>query len=88
MKNLKITIWDLEASRISRIERKLYRAMQQLQVTGIIDSQSEPPLLSRMNMVGKIPALEINGMFWTQKPGVEFSEQACIELLEIILKKM
>lgn len=86
MNDVKITIWDLEAKRIARIEKKLYEAMRECGVKGTVASQSEPPLLSRMNLTNRVPALEVDGLFWTQDPGKEFDKAACLELVRIILE--
>ena len=87
MKTLKITIWDLEARRIASIERKLYEAMKEYGIRGVVVSQSEPPLVSRMNLTGRIPVLEVGGLFWSQQPGKEFDKAACAEFIKIIMEK-
>lgn len=87
MKTLKITIWDLDARRIASIERKLYEAMKEYGVKGVVVSQSEPPLVSRMNLTGRIPVLEVEGLFWSQRPGIEFDKASCSEFIRIIMEK-
>lgn len=83
----KITIWDLDAKRIAHMEKKLYEAMRECGVKGIVDSQSEPPLVFRMNLANRIPVLEVEGLFWMWEPGKEFDQTACRELIHIILEK-
>ncbi len=86
MKDIRITIWDLDATRIQNIEKKLYEAMRECGVKGLVTSQSEPPLVSRMNLANSVPALEVDGLFWTQEPGREFDREACRELVHILLE--
>lgn len=87
MKGLKITIWDLDTQRIAHIEKKLYEAMRECGVKGMVASQSEPPLVSRMNLANRIPVLEVEGLFWMQEPGKEFDKTDCLEFIHIILEK-
>lgn len=87
IKDMKITIWDLDAKRIARIEKRLYEAMRECGAKGMVAIQSEPPLLSRMNLTNSIPVLEVEGLFWMQEPGKEFDKTACQEFIHIILEK-
>ena len=56
-------------------------------VKGTVVSQSEPPLVSRMNLTNRIPVLEVDGLFWSQQPGKEFDKKSCVELIQIIMEK-
>lgn len=87
MKNLKITLWDLDAGRIADIERNLYEAMREYGVKGSVSSQSEPPLVSRMNLGNRVPALEVDGLFWTLEGGRECDARACREFIRLLLKE-
>ena len=85
MKDIRITIWDLDADRIHNIERKLYEAMREYGVKGLVSSQSEPPLVSRMNLTNSVPALVVDGLFWTLEAGRDFDKTACREFIHILL---
>ncbi len=78
---INITIWDLQPARIHRIEQHLADALRDLQIKGNINSMSEPPLLSRMDMLHRIPALEIDGSLWTLSADREMSYELCFSLL-------
>ncbi len=82
----KITIWDNDPSRIAQIEQSLMLVMKDLGIKYEISSMSEPPLLSRMGLYGKTPALEINGNYWTWKIGEVIPEQKVKNLLVFIEK--
>ena len=81
-KHIDIAIWDSEAERLHAIERNLRLAMR-----GGISSQSEPPLLGRMGLTGRVPVLEIDGLYWSRGQGREFSPQECEELLARIMRE-
>ena len=82
-----VTIWDTNAGRIAEIEKNLLMAMKKAGVLLDIDSQSEPPMVSRMNLLHRMPTLEIDGLFWTLEPGEIISENSCVELLAILKKQ-
>lgn len=79
-----ITIWDTHAGRIAQIERNLLAAMKRAGVRVVVDSQSEPPMVSRMNLLHRVPTLEVDGMFWTLEPGETISEESCLQLLTVL----
>ena len=78
---LKITIWDTDARRIAEIDRNLQAALFELKIQALVLSNSEPPLLARENLLGRIPVLEIAGNYWSKTPGKAFSRQECAALL-------
>ena len=79
-----ITIWDTHAGRIAEIERNLLAAMKRAGVRVVVDSQSEPPMVSRMNLLHRVPTLEVDGLFWTLEPGETISEESCLQLLTVL----
>ena len=78
---LRITIWDNDALRIAEIDKNLQSALDELKIKGLILSNSEPPLLARENLLGRLPVLEIAGNYWSRKAGRVFSKDECIQLL-------
>lgn len=82
-----VTIWDTHAPRIAETERNLLAAMKRAGVRVVVDSQSEPPMVSRMNLLHRVPTLEIDGMFWTLNPGEAISEEACVQLLTALRRQ-
>lgn len=85
-KRLSICIWDLDNERLENIDRKVRKSLSKLGVSACLTSNSEPPLVARMNLTGRVPALEINDTFWSQVPGSEFSQEACDQLIALAVK--
>ncbi|KIX12864.1 hypothetical protein [Dethiosulfatarculus sandiegensis] len=83
--SLEIIIWDYNADRIAAIDHNLHSAMRKLNCQGRVKSMSEPPLLARTGVLPRVPVLEIDGMYWSLRPGEEIPETACEHLLARIL---
>ncbi len=81
---LEITIWDAEARRIFEIDRNLHLALRALGIRGVTRSISEPPLLARENLLDRVPVLEVEGRYWSLKPGKTISVSECKQLLQKI----
>ena len=86
-KHIDIVIWDSEADRLHAIERNLRVAMRNLGLFGGLSCQSEPPLLGRMGLTGRVPVLEIDGLYWSRGHGRVFSPHECEELLARIMRE-
>lgn len=78
---LEITIWDLDPVRIADIRHNLALAFQDVGIRANIIVMSEPPLISRMQLLHRIPLLEIKGKYWELKRGYPISREACLSLL-------
>ncbi len=78
---IEITIFDTDISRIRTIERNLICAMESLGLRGTISIISEPPLLSRENLLNRIPVLEIEDKYWSLTPQRIITQQQCKDLL-------
>ena len=83
-KPLAITIWDSSPRRIAVIDRNLHRAAEREGLRLRIGVMSEPPLLGRHNLEGRVPALEIAGRFWRLRPFDIFTEAECRTLLRAL----
>lgn len=86
-KDLEVVIWDLDAKRIHEIDCNLHNAAGSLGMKAKISSMSEPPLVARMGLSGRVPVLEIKGDYWSLPDGVEISEKNCTTLLRRFLPK-
>lgn len=86
-KHIDIAIWDSEAERLHAIERNLRLGHAQSGSERRLSCQSEPPLLGRMGLTGRVPVLEIDGLYWSRGQGREFSPQECEELLARIMRE-
>jgi hypothetical protein len=78
---LKIVIWDNDPLRIAEIDRNLQAAATGLGLKVLILSNAEPPSIARENLLGRLPVLEINGRYWSRRPGHAFSQADCFALL-------
>ena len=76
-----IVIWDIDAERISRIDKNLNRALNELGLRAVVASNAEPLSLERENLLPRLPVLEINGLYWSLTPGKVFSKEQCKSLL-------
>ncbi|SHN59762.1 hypothetical protein [Desulfovibrio litoralis] len=77
-----IIVWDESADRINEMQISLPQALKVMGIKARIQWNSEPPLLSRMQLFGTTPAIEIDGEFWRHTIGKAVSEKEFIELLE------
>ena len=79
--NTEISIWDNDVERIRIIEANLYRAMRSLGLKGVVKIISEPPLLSRENLLARVPVLEIMDRYWSLTPQTVITEKQSREFL-------
>jgi hypothetical protein len=79
-----ITIWDESSERIQKMQISLAQALKILRIKARIQWNSEPPLLSRMQLFGTTPVIEINGELWRHTIGKAVSEKEFIDLFEHI----
>ena len=65
------------------MEKNLKSAMRKLALRATIQFNSEEPLLSRFNLLGKTPAVQINkNAMWRRTPGKIISEEEFITLFK------
>jgi len=76
-----IVIWDIDAERISQIDKNLNRALNELGLRAVVASNAELLSLERENLLPRLPVLEINGLYWSLTPGKVFSKEQCKSLL-------
>ncbi len=80
-----IIIWDENAGRINAMEPNLRVAMSRCNIKASVQLNSEPPLLSRNNLIGSTPAIQIDGgEFWRHTIGVAVT----IEQFEQLFAKL
>lgn len=87
MELLNITIWDVDGVRANNIQKRLYDAMKKHHVFGVVNIMSEPPLIGRMNLMNRIPVLEVENFFWHLHPGKAFSEKDCHDFIELMIDR-
>ena len=81
---IEISIWDNDGERIRQIECNLFRALRSLGLKGTVKIISEPPLLSRENLLQRVPVLEIQDKYWSLKPQTVITEEQCRALLNFL----
>ena len=79
-----IVIWDIDAERISQIDKNLNLALNELGLRAVVASNAEPLSLERENLLHRLPVLEINDLYWSLTPGKVFSKAQCKSLLRRI----
>ncbi|MBP3731506.1 MAG: hypothetical protein J6I40_08570 [Mailhella sp.] len=82
--SIEISIWDNDTERIRTIEGNLARAMRSLNLKGVVKIISEPPLISRENLLNRVPVLEIQDKYWSLKPQAVITEDQCRDLLTLV----
>lgn len=76
-----IVVWDLCVERIRVMEANLRMAMRALGIRALVQFNSEEPLLSRHNLIGRTPAVQVNGGgLWHCAVGETISKEAFISL--------
>ncbi|MFR3975514.1 MAG: hypothetical protein ACLTZ2_05630 [Desulfovibrio sp.] len=81
----KIIIWDSNPERIAACYNNISLAMKELRLKLPVEIMSEPPLISRAGLTGRLPSLEINGNYWTWKTGEIITKEAACSLLRHVL---
>lgn len=83
----KITLWEISSDRIHACEGALYEALKELGLKREIVINSEPPLISRYELWGRLPVLEIEGWYWSLYPEEAFTKVQLIRLFEKIFPR-
>jgi len=85
MSEQRIVIWELSAERIQAMERSLRRAMRRLGLAAQVQFNSEEPLLSRHQLLGSTPAVQVNGgELWRCRPGESITEEEFVDLFTLL----
>lgn len=80
-----ITLWEINTEMIHACEGALYEALKELGLKRTIIVNSEPPLISRNELWGRLPVLEIEGWYWSLYPGKPFTKGQLLRLFEKIM---
>ena len=68
----RIILWESEGETIRTCQLAVYEALKELGLKAIVTVNSEPPLIGRMQLWGRLPVLEIRGLHWSLRPGCAF----------------
>ena len=78
-----IIIWDTDGGRLHEVENNLKIALRHLGIAADIKMYCEVPLLSRFQLIGKTPAIQVNGgEFWRHTIGKAMTVEQLISLFE------
>ena len=67
-----IILWESRGEIIRVCELSVHEALKELGLKATVTVNSEPPLIGRNQLWGKIPVLEIRGLNWSLRPGCAF----------------
>jgi thioredoxin 1 len=67
-----IILWESKGETILACQLAVYEALKELGLKAIVTVNSEPPLIGRNQLWGRLPVLEIRGLYWSLRPGCAF----------------
>lgn len=67
-----IILWESNGETIRACELAVYKALKELGLKATVTVNSEPPLIARNQLWGRLPVLEIQGLHWGLRPGCAF----------------
>ena len=79
-----IILWESDCKTIRACEIALHEALKKLGLKAIVTINSEPPLIARNQLWGRLPVLEIQGLHLSLRPGCAFT----VEELTRLFKKI
>ncbi len=79
---LRIVVLDHDVERIRACARAVHQAVKQLGIDAEVTINCEPPYLSRLDVWGRLPALEIEGLIWNRKSTEAFTCDEVVGLLK------
>jgi hypothetical protein len=84
---LKIILLDADAAKLMALNANIGWAAKKCRIKAQVVCIDEPPYLARENLFGLLPAIRINGEYWTLSPGVVPTKEQCASLLEMLQKE-
>jgi len=70
-----IILWECKCETIRDCERAVHEALKELGLKAVVTVNSEPPLIGRNQLWGRLPVLEIRGLYWSLRPGCAFRSE-------------
>ena len=67
-----IILWESKGETIRACELAVHEALKELGLKAVVTVNSEPPLIGRNQLWGRLPVLEIRGLYWSLRPGCAF----------------
>ena len=75
-----IILWESDGETIRACELAVYKALKELGLKATVTVNSEPPLIGRNQLWGRLPVLEIQGQWWSFHPGRAFTAEQVTRL--------
>jgi len=79
-----IILWESDCKTIRACEIALHEALKKLGLKAIVTINSEPPLIARNQLWGRLPVLEIQGLHLSLRPGCAFTVEELTRLFKEI----
>ncbi len=67
-----IILWESKGETIRACVLAVHEALKELGLKAVVTVNSEPPLIGRNQLWGRLPVLEIQGLHWSLRPGCAF----------------
>jgi hypothetical protein len=80
-----IILWESDENIIRSSADAIHRALKELGVKATVIINAEPPLISRHQLWGRLPVVELRGLRWSLHPGLAFTEAELTRLFRKIL---
>lgn len=80
-----ISVLDHDFERMNACEAAVKQAIKKVGIEATVTKMSEPPYLFRLNIWGRLPAIEIEGKVWSKKGENAFTSDEVVRLLQTIL---
>lgn len=80
--SLEVVILDSDLQRMNLCEKSALKALKEANLKGVVTKVCEPPYLARMDVMGRLPALEIDGMIWSRPSKEAFGVSELVKLLK------
>jgi hypothetical protein len=68
-----IILWEIRGEIIRACELAVHQALRELKLTATVSVNSEGPLIGRNQLWGRLPVLEIRGLYLSLRPGIAFT---------------
>ena len=79
-----IILWEINIEIIRACELAIYKALKKLDLKATVIINSEPPLIGRNQLWGRLPVIEIRGLNWSLKPRCAFRVEDLNRLFSVI----
>jgi len=68
-----IILWESDVKIIHACTLSIYKTLKKLGLKATVIVNSEPPLIGRKQLWGRLPVIEIRGLDWSLRPGCAFT---------------